>query len=196
MRHFLLVLNKARTDHNISITDLTGSGRIDIACRFVNSVLFNSYSLRRDVVVHLLFRGPPLEGSLRLEMDSRNIRGIHPGERSIAGYIKKNLKSYDQRKVPANIGVKVVEQSLDDFVKKFEGRRFVLHEEGDGIGSFSFKDSEDVLFVVGDHKGVPQKLLGELVEGSDLTPISLGKNSYQAQQVSSFINIFLDREKD
>lgn len=189
MREFLLLMNRTRTDSNFSVENLSENGRIDIGCRFINSTLFNSYSLRRDVVTHLLLRGPP-KPPLHIEIDGRNVRGLHPDERSIAGYIKKNIKSFEDRNVSANIGVAVRREGLEDFLDSRRAKPVLLHESGDDISDIELPD--EPVFILGDHKGVSHEDV-EIIDKYDSTKISLGETPYQAQQVSSFLNIFMDR---
>ncbi len=189
MREFLLLMNRTRTDSNFSVENLSENGRIDIGCRFINSTLFNSYSLRRDVVTHLLLRGPP-KPPLHIEIDGRNVRGLHPDERSIAGYIKKNIKSFEDRNVSANIGVAVRREGLEDFLDSRRAKPVLLHESGDDISDIELPD--EPVFILGDHKGVSLEDV-EIIDKYDSTKISLGETPYQAQQVSSFLNIFMDR---
>ncbi len=189
MREFLLLMNRTRTDSNFSVENLSENGRIDIGCRFINSTLFSSYSLRRDVITHLILRGPP-KPPLHLEIDGRNVRGLYPDERSIAGYIKKNIRSFEDRNVSANIGVKIKREGLENFLERKKVAPVLLHESGDDISDIELPD--EPVFIVGDHRGVSDEDV-EIMDKYDSTIISLGETPYQAQQVSSFLNIFMDR---
>ncbi len=189
MREFILLMDQARTDHDFSIKNLSANGRMDIACRFINSTLFNSYKMRDDVKTRLLLRGPPRK-SLSLELDGRNLQGLHPGERSIAGYLKKNLKSFEDRKTAANVGVRIEKENLEDVLDRSNGKPVVLHEEGRDISDVELP--EHCVFVIGDHKGVSEEDMEKLREYNTVIT-SLGCESYQAQQVSSFLNIYMDR---
>ncbi|MDY6777463.1 MAG: hypothetical protein SVU32_02260 [Candidatus Nanohaloarchaea archaeon] len=187
-RHFLLVQDDVRTDTDFSIDGLAGNGRLDIGCRFLNACLFTSYELRRDVTVHLLFRGEP-DPPLHLAFRGKKISGLHPDERSIAGYIKKNIGSFRRRKVSANTGVFINQDALTDVVEKVDATPVMMHEEGDDIDDVTLPDTP--LFVLGDHNGL-QDADVETLRGAGAIPVSLGSTAYQAQQVASYLNILLD----
>lgn len=56
MTDFIILAHKAHTRPVFKLNDLT-SGRMDILCRCVNSALFLSHDLRRDVNIHLVLMG-------------------------------------------------------------------------------------------------------------------------------------------
>ncbi|MDY6788931.1 MAG: tRNA (pseudouridine(54)-N(1))-methyltransferase TrmY [Candidatus Nanohaloarchaea archaeon] len=191
-RSFVLIQHDVRTDAEFSIDGTANNGRLDIGCRFLNSVLFTSYSLRRDVDAHLIFKGPP-DPPLHLHFSGKKISGLHPDERSIAGYIKKNLKSFENRSVTANKGVMIDRRNLETLLKDLEGRPVLLHEEGESINSF--ETPENPVFVLGDHLGIEEEEI-DLIESLDCAKMSLGTQSYQAQQVASFLNIWMDMQAE
>ena len=91
MKRFAIVGHRATTSGTFSLNDLPGSaGRIDILCRFVNSSLFLSHDLRRDVECYLILCGEPDPPKTILFRGSE-IRYLSPDERSSAALIKKAL---------------------------------------------------------------------------------------------------------
>ncbi|MCJ7450353.1 MAG: hypothetical protein MUP58_01290 [Candidatus Nanohaloarchaeota archaeon QJJ-9] len=188
-RTFLLILDRARTDSEFTVNGAANNGRLDIGCRFINSSLFNSYSLRTDVEAHLLLRGPPRE-SLHLMFRGEEINGLHPDERSIAGYIKKNISSFENRGVTANQGVSIDKRGLEEIIEDHEGVPILLKEDSEDISSF--ESDKTPFFVIGDNKGLKDKDM-DLIEEKGGKRLSLGEESYQAQQVVSYLNIFMDR---
>lgn len=190
VREFLILMNLSRTDSDFTVSGSANNGRLDIACRFINSTLFNSYSLRTDVNSHILLRGPP-NPPVHMKFVGKRINGLHPGENSIAGYIKKNLGSFERRKVSANMGVEMDRRDFFQVLKDSENVPMMLHEEGEDISEIEFP--ENPLFIVGDHKGISESDRGKFVEEKLGKTISLGNTPYQAQQISSFLNIYCDR---
>jgi len=188
-RQFLLIQDRARTDADFSTGGVANNGRLDIGCRFLNAALFTSYSLRQDVDVHLLLRGPP-NPPVHMRFRGEKISGLHPDEASIAGYIKKNLGSFQERMVPANTGVAMDRRDLGQVLDDVDAEPFLLHEDGDDIESIPVPG--EPIFILGDNKGVSEDCL-EAMEDRDVRTVSLGPDSYQAQQVASYLNIRLDR---
>ena len=189
VREFLIIMDSARTDSDFSVSGSTNNGRLDIACRFINSTLFNSYSLRTDVNSHILLRGPP-NPPVHMKFVGKRINGLHPGENAIAGYIKKNLGSFERRKVSANMGVQMDRRGLEEVLNDSDNVPVVLHEEGEDIADSEIP--ENSLFIIGDHRGLSEEDTG-LVESHGGKKVSLGETPYQAQQISSFLNIYMDR---
>ncbi len=187
-RSFILIQSNVRTDAEFTINGIANNGRLDIGCRFLNSVLFTSYSLRRDVNAHMIFRGSP-DPPLHLKFSGQKISGLHPDERSIAGYIKKNLKSFEHRKTTANTGVMIDRRDLEQLFEDVEGTPVLLHENGDSLKDWEMP--EKPVFLLGDHMGVKEEDI-RTAESAGSSRLSLGEESYQAQQIASFINIWLD----
>jgi tRNA (pseudouridine54-N1)-methyltransferase len=190
-RAFLLIQNETRTDADFSARGAANNGRLDIGCRFLNAALFTSYSLRRDVDARLLFLGPP-DPPVQLHFRGSDISGMHPDELSIAGYIKKNMKSFDKRRVPANNGVSIDKRDLGQIVDDTDRKPFLLHEDGTDIRDIEVPD--DPLFILGDNRGIGDDQMHQLEE-RDVETVSVAPDSYQAQQVVSFLNIWMDRHE-
>lgn len=188
----MVLQSRARSDGDFNVDGVANNGRLDIGCRCINAALFISYSLRRDATVHIVFGGPP-DPPVHMAVRGEDVTGLHPDERSIAGYLKKNLQSFADRKVPANIGVGMDRRGLEGVIADHEGPAFYLHEDGEDIDAVDVR--EDPLFIVGDNKGFTDDQL-RVLGGSDARPVSVGDRSYQAQQVVSFLNIELDRRQD
>lgn len=89
MTAFAIVGHLARTDSGFSINDLPGSGgRMDVLCRCVNTSLFLSHDLRRDVDCYLVLLGPP-SGPKTIRFSGATVKSLSPDERSAAALIKK-----------------------------------------------------------------------------------------------------------
>lgn len=89
MTSFAIIGHHARTDRDFSLNDLPGSGgRLDVLCRCVNTSLFLSHDLRRDVDCYLLLCGEPA-GPKTVKFSGALVRSLSPDERSAAALIKK-----------------------------------------------------------------------------------------------------------
>ena len=144
LRRFAIIGHRAPSSGKINLNDLAGSsGRLDVLSRAVNTALFLSHGIRDDsqVILHLLGGPGPAR---RIFFEGKNVRGLHPDERAIAGQIGRALKE----PVPA-IGQKselhsgfyhsggTLEQTLAEWRK--EGvSTFVLDAEGNTEGKVCF----------------------------------------------------------
>ena len=139
-------------------------GRMDEVARFIHNALFLSHTLRRDVIARItLFNGPL--APLTISIDGEKVKGIHPDENSIAGFIRAIIKG---KRIP---GVEVK--------KGFFGEPgVVLHEEGEK------KDPHTHYFYVGGPYGFPVEL--------EYPKISLGDKIYTASQTVCIANYLLD----
>jgi len=91
MTVFAIIGHIARTDGNFSINDLPGTGgRMDVLCRCVNTSLFLSHDLRRDVECYLILCGEP-SGPKTVRFSGSSVRSLSPDERSAGALIKKAL---------------------------------------------------------------------------------------------------------
>ncbi len=91
MTSFAIIGHLAHTNADFALNDLPGSGgRMDILCRCVNTSLFLSHDLRRDVACYLVLCGGPVPPkTVRFSGDA--VRSLSPDERSAGALIKKAL---------------------------------------------------------------------------------------------------------
>ena len=91
MKRFIVIGHKALTSGDFSLNDMPGSaGRMDVLCRCVNSSLFLSHDLRRDVECYLVLLGEPNPPKTIL-FSGKRVRYLNPDERSAGSLIKKAL---------------------------------------------------------------------------------------------------------
>ncbi|MEM5799407.1 MAG: tRNA (pseudouridine(54)-N(1))-methyltransferase TrmY [Candidatus Aenigmatarchaeota archaeon] len=178
MREFLLKSNAFTGD--FSLNDLPGAGRMDIVCRALTACLWLSDQLRKDTIFHVLLEGKPSPPKL-LTFDPRKLKRLYPDERNVAAHIRLSLLG---RKMP---GIEVNNISFEDFLRQQKKQIIFLDKEGKDIREFSFE--KDVLFVLGDHKGLNE----EDIKGEKM---SVGKKIYLASQVISIIQNELDRREE
>lgn len=199
MREFIVVGHKARTDSNFNLNDLPGTGgRMDILCRCVNSSLFLSHDLRRDVVIYLVLLGEP-ESSKIVKFEGENVRYLNPDERSSGSLIKKALDksagSYWKRSTP---GVWIKKGDLKDILHELmdeadKKRMFYLSEDGIDIRKIDEKPLlDDVIFVLGDHMGMtPEE--ESIIKDAGSKKINIGPVSLHADHCIVLVNNELDR---
>jgi tRNA (pseudouridine54-N1)-methyltransferase len=132
MTSFAIIGHLARTDGGFSLNDLPGSGgRMDVLCRCVNTSLFLSHDLRRDVDCYLILCGEPA-GPKTVKFSGALVRSLSPDERSAGALIKKVIDT--------PCGSEFREAAQGVFIRKgglerllFEHRFAVLDENGADI---------------------------------------------------------------
>ena len=167
MTVFAIIGHTAKTTGDFTLNDMPGgAGRMDILCRCVNTSLFLSHDLRRDVTVYLVLLGG--EDSPKTVMISgEKVRYLNPDERSAGSLIKKALE------IPAGEefrestkGVFVRRGGLDRLIREHE---FSVLDEG-GIDCACAKDLPDA-FILSDHINFTP---GEEAMMKDLPKYSVG----------------------
>lgn len=92
MTIFAIIGHLAATTGNFNLNDMPGgAGRMDVLCRSVNSSLFLSHDLRRDVTVYLVLLGGT-DAPKTIMFSGEKVRSLNPDERSAGALIKKALE--------------------------------------------------------------------------------------------------------
>ena len=199
MRTFIVVGHKAKTDAHFNLNDLPGgAGRMDILCRCVNSALFLSHDLRRDVIIYLVLLGEP-EPPKIVKFEGERVRYLHPDERSSASLIKKALAKnsgpYWRESTPGVWIRKGDLKSLFDeqLCESGERRLFYLREQSTDIRDmFNETMPNDTVFVLGDHEGMMPEEEGIIMDAG-ATTIQVGPVSLHADHCIIIVNNELDR---
>ena len=90
-RHYAIIGHKTPSSGKLNLNDLSGSGRMDVLVRAINSALFVSHGIRKDTKITLHLQGG--DGpDRRVLFDGKKLAGVRPDERSIAGQIKAIMK--------------------------------------------------------------------------------------------------------
>ena len=190
MRHFVYFSRGARTSGNFDVSNLMKAGRMDIVIHAIIAGFFLSNDYRKDVKMHLVFYGMPdppkhIEITITPELEI--------SKKDIGNLIKKILYKYkpgEKREVFPECFVekksflKVIEE-LQEQGKKF----FVLDKKGEDIRKT--KISNNSVFILGDHEGLPKKELKRFKKIA--IPISIGPKMYFSSQVVAILNNELDR---
>ena len=186
-----------RTDGNFNLNDLPGSGgRIDILCRCVNSALFLSHDLRRDVIIYLVLLGEPDTPRI-VKFEGKYVRYLNPDERSSGSLIKKALeKSAIPRWRESTPGVWIRLGGLADLLEEVitdEKKLFYMREDGNDIRD-EFKENmpENIVFILGDHTGMTP-VEETVIQDSDSKTINVGPRSLHADHCIILVNNEMDR---
>ncbi len=200
MREFIYYSRTAPTSGSYIREDLQKSGRIDIAIHTVIATFFLSNKIRTDSKLHLVFAGPP-DPTKHLEIHpvtegKTGIDKIYLSKKNISAVLKKMLYKYKEgRKNEVFPGfwiekrgfLQVVEEEVEN------GKNiYILDLDGEDIRNAEIK--ENPIFILGDHKGLPDKELKRLKK--ICKPVSIGKRTYFASQTIAIVNNEIDRRED
>jgi tRNA (pseudouridine54-N1)-methyltransferase len=188
MTVFAVIGHLAKTTGDFSLNDMPGgAGRMDVLCRCVNTSLFLSHDLRRDVTVYLILLGGT-DAPKTVMVSGEKVRYLNPDERSAGSLIKKALE------IPAGTefrestkGVFVRRGGLDQLLGEHEFS--VLDESGtDSNGSGDLPEA----FILSDHMDfTPEEQ--ELMK--DLPKYSVGPRVLHADHTITVILNHIDRKK-
>ena len=200
MREFIYYSRTAPTSGNFSLDNLQKAGRIDIAIHVIIATFFLSHKIRNDSRLHLIFSGPPnsprhIEMAPVLEGET-GIDKIYLAKKDVSSILKKILYKYkegENREVFP--GYWIEKKGFLELVNELheKGRNlYLLDPKGEHIKDAKIK--ENPIFIMGDHKGLPQKELKRL--RNICTPVTLGKRVYFASHVTAIVNHELDRREE
>ena len=190
MREFVYYSANAVTAGNLIKDDLKKVGRLDIVCNFIVSCFFVSNAMRDDVRVHLIFDGGP-NNPRHLVLESNEDMPI--SKKNVAGLIKRMLyKARDEEGLREIVpgcfiekkGFEKLLRGLDAIVKNV----LLLDGKGKDVRDVDLKD---VVFVIGDHEGLPagMKKFLKSVDG-----VSVGPKVLFASQVVTVLHNEMDRQ--
>lgn len=194
MREFIIKASKAFT-RPFNLNDLPGSGRMDLVCRCISNAFFISEAIRKDVCFHAVLEGPTKPPKL-ISFFGKDLKRVTPDERNIAAWINKalnlgiDLKKGEEKRVAD--GIIVANKSFEELVKEKarESQLIYLHPRGKDIRDVEF--GKNVCFVLGDHKGLPNKS-EKLLDRIGAERISVGKLTYLSSHVIIICQNEIDR---
>ncbi len=189
MREFVLIHNHAPTDPDaVRLKDLPGSGRFDLACRFVTQTLLYSHGVRTDTVAHLVLNGPP-NPPVTITVNGSRVRRLYPDERTTAVHLRRALAA-DPNTEP-HPGIFVRRIGLEELLEEKKGAKiYYLAEDGTDITEID--PEPDSVFILGDHEG-PTEEQDELLRRKAHATVSLGPVPYHADQCVVIVHNHLDR---
>ena len=190
MRQFVYFSSSAATSGKaLSDGDLMRAGRMDIAIHSFIQGVFLSHGFRKDVKFHFVFYGqpdPPKHIEIRVNDE------LEISKKDVGSIIKKILYKYKPgEKTEVLPGCFIEKKSLlnliDDLIK--EGNEvYILDKNGQDIRKAEI--SNDCVFILGDHEGLPKKELKRLRDVSK--SVSIGNKIYFASQTVAVVNNELD----
>lgn len=190
MKHFVYFSNQAPTSGKFSLDNLSKAGRLDIAIHTIIAGFFLSHSFREDVKMHLIFYGmpdPPKHIEIQVTPE------LEISKKDIGNLIKKILYKYKEGEKTEVLPKCFVEKkSFLKVIESFhnEGKDiFILDKKGKDIREE--KISNDSVFILGDHEGLPKKELKRIKKVA--TSISIGPKTYFASHAVAILNNELDR---
>ena len=189
MREFVYFSSSARTSGNFDINDLMKAGRMDIAIHTIIQGLFLSHSFRENVKMHLVFYGMP-DPPKHIEIQVTDELEI--SKKDVGNLIKKILYKYREgQKYEVLPGCFIEKKSLLKVIEELQndGKEiFILDKGGESIRKA--KISDESVFVLGDHDGLPPKELKRLK--SMVKSVTLGDKTYFASHAVTIVNNELD----
>jgi len=191
MREFIYFSGRARTSGNFD--DLMQAGRMDIAIHTIINAFFLSNSVRDDVILHLIFYGPPTPPR-HLEFVSNPEMPI--SKKDVAGLIKRMLYKYQEgKKAEVFSGCFIEKKNLYELIEELEKKGktiYILDKNGEKIDNT--KIDENFVFLIGDQEGLPDKELKRL--SKKLKTISIGNKMYFASHVVTILNYEIDKKEN
>jgi tRNA (pseudouridine54-N1)-methyltransferase len=200
MREFIYYSRTAPTAGNYIKDNLQESGRIDIAIHTVIASFFLSHKIRTDTKLHMIFAGPPTPPR-HLEIfpvteGKTGIDKIYLAKTNVSAVLKKMLYKYrEDEKHEVFPGFWIEKKGFLELVQDLaeEGRNiYLLDDEGEDIRTSEIK--ENPIFILGDHKGLPDKEFKRLRKMCKT--VSIGKRTYFASQTVAVVNNEIDRRED
>ncbi len=190
MKHLIYFSNTAVTSGSaLAQRDLMQAGRMDIAIHSFIQGVFLSHGFRKDVKFHFIFYGQP-DPPKHIEIQVTDELEI--SKKDIGNLIKKILYKYKSGEKTEPIpGCFIEKKSFLKVVEELseQGNEiFILDEKGEDIRNA--KISDNCVFILGDHEGLPKKELKRLKQTA--TPVSIGPKTYFASQTIAVVNNELD----
>lgn len=196
MKHFVYFSSSATTSgkalSKYSNGNLMKAGRIDIAIHFMIQSLFLSNDFRKDMKLHLIFYGAP-DPPKHIEIQVTDELEI--SKKDVGNLIKKLLYKYQKNKktevfpkcfIEKKSFLNVIRELIEE-----DNEIFILDKKANDIRETEI--SENCVFIVGDHEGLPKKEIKYLKKFNKCKEISIGPKMYFASQTAAVLNNELDR---
>ena len=200
MREIIYYSRTAPTSGKFIKQNLNESGRLDIAVHAVIASFFLSHKIREDVILHLLFAGPPSSPKhLQLKPiieGKTGIDKIYLSKSNVSGVLKRMLyKHKDKVKSEIFPGYWIESKGIIELVSDLEKQNrniYILDSKGEDIRKTEIK--ENPVFIIGDHHGLPPKELKRIKKSA--IPVSIGKKTYFASHTIAILSNELDRREE
>jgi tRNA (pseudouridine54-N1)-methyltransferase len=182
-REFILFSRMGKTDS--SFNNLHDAGRLDIVYECIVTSLFLSHGIRRDVTFQAVLNGPP-NPPRNIRIDGNTVYDVRTDVDTWKQILRKVIAG------KSHPGISVEKISFEALLKTEAQTHkvYVLEEGGKDIAEIEL--SENAVFVLGDHVGLPKKAETFALRYGE--KISLGKQPYLAASCITLINYLLDRQ--
>jgi tRNA (pseudouridine54-N1)-methyltransferase len=182
-REFILFSRQGSTASNF--TNLHDAGRLDIVHECTVAGLFLSHGIRKNTTLHAVLNGPP-NPPLHIEITGETLHNVRTDIGTWQSILKKVIAGKQHP------GITTDKTSFEKLVKaKAETAPvYVLEEDGKDIAQTDL--AEPVVFILGDHVGLPKKAEAYALRYGE--KISLGKQPYLAAHCITILNYLLDRQ--
>jgi len=151
MRQFIVVARSGPTSDEFPLDDLPAAGRVDLLARCVTASLLLSHGLREDVRTHLV-----LGDEFTVRFEGRELRGLHPDERSTAALIRNALseraEAIGQIPVDVSAGVSLVRLGLDGTLAEVSENGQIYRLHPDGAQKTEVTPPKSPAFVLSNHR--------------------------------------------
>src|SRR3989344_4772550 len=167
MRHLIYFSNSAVTSGNaLAQRDLMQAVRMDIAIHSFIQGVFLSHDFRKDVKFHFIFYGMP-DPPKHIEIQVNDELSL--SKKDVGSLIQKILYKSGDKKVEPLPGCFVEKKSflkvIDELINQ-GNEIFILDKKGEDLRKV--KISENCVFILGDHEGLPKKELKRIKQASTL----------------------------
>lgn len=191
MRRFVVHGHDGPTDADFGLEEIAGgAGRLDLLARSLLAGLLLSHDIREDTAVGLV-----LADELTVTFDGRELRSLHPDERSAAALVRTALESRDEavgrQAVEPAAGIALERAGFERTVRSLAEAGTVLPLLPDGRPAVDLDVPSDPVFVLSDNRPFEdaERALLEAV-GDD--PVSLGPRSLHTDQAITVAHNWLD----
>ncbi|MFT4946167.1 MAG: tRNA (pseudouridine54-N1)-methyltransferase [Natronomonas sp.] len=190
MRQFIVVARSGPTTDDFSLDDLPAAGRVDLLARCVTASLLLSHGLREDVRTHLV-----LGDGFTVRFEGRELRGLHPDERSTAALIRNALSEREEAigRIPVEIsaGVSLVRMGLDSTLAAVERDSQIYRLHPDGAPKSAVSPPESPAFVLSNHREFEEADIETVSEYAD-GELCLGPEAIHADHAIAVTHNWLD----
>jgi tRNA (pseudouridine54-N1)-methyltransferase len=183
-REFVVYSRLGRTDSQFQ--NLHDAGRLDVVYECIVASLFLSHAIRKNVVFHAILSGPPFPPK-HLKIEGASLHDVRTDEKTWQTIIKKVLTGYSHPGI--TLDKTSFENLLHATAQISETSMYVLEEKGEDISEI--KKAGNVMFVLGDHIGLPKTTEKYALRYAH--KISLGKKPYLAASCITIVNYVLDQ---
>jgi tRNA (pseudouridine54-N1)-methyltransferase len=182
-REFILFSRLGKTSPDIH--NLHDAGRLDIVHECIIASLFLSHGIRKNSTFHAVLNGPP-NPPLHIEINGARLYDVRTDIDAWQRILKKIISGKQHP------GITTSKASFEALLKTKAKNAcvFVLEEGGKDITGAQV--TENCVFVLGDHVGLPKKVETFVLRYGQ--KISLGKQPYLAASCITILNYLLDRK--